>query len=294
MVELPEPHAGVGQVRIRVVAAGLLISDTFVRSGSATSQLDGERPIVVGWDVAGVVDEVGADAASRFRIGDTVIGVADAFAGKGGQAEWVVLEAAAVVHAPMTTTFVEAATFLLNGLTARLMIDAASVEPGATIAVTGAAGSVGGFAVELAKHDGYRVVADAKPDDRDLVHALGADIVVERGDDFAASVTDAVGKVDGLLDTAGLGDDVVAAVADGKTAVSARGKGGAAERGVRWTSILTAAHRTDTIALQKIRDAAESGVLTPRVADTYLPQHAADAYRRLEAGGLRGRLIFTF
>lgn len=294
IVEVPEPHAGRGQVRIRVAAAGLLISDTFVRAGTWTKELGDDRPIIVGWDTAGVVDEVGPGADERFSVGDVVIALPNSYAGKGAQAEYVVTEAESVVHSPRDTSFVEAATLLLNGLTARLMIDALELAPGATIAVTGAAGSVGGFVVELAKSEGYRVVADAKPEDRDLVAGFGADVIVERGDGFAAAVIESVGKVDGLIDAADIGESVVAAVADGRTAVSARYREGITERGVHWKKVFTPDHRTDTKALEKIRDAAQNGLLTLRVDDTYLPQQAVEAYRRLERGGLRGRLIFTF
>lgn len=98
------------------------------------------------------------------------------------------------MHAPRGSSFVEAATLLLNGLTARLMIDVLELESASTIAVTGAAGSVGGFVVELAKSEGYRVVADAKPQDRELVAESGADVIVDRSDDFAAAVVETVGR----------------------------------------------------------------------------------------------------
>lgn len=294
IVDLPEPHARSGQVRIRVAAAGLLISDTFVRTGTWIQELGSERPIVVGWDVAGVVDEVGPGAGGRLSVGDVVIALPNSYAGKGAQAEYVVTEAESVVHAPRGSSFVEAATLLLNGLTARLMIDALELESASTIAVTGAAGSVGGFVVELAKSEGYRVVADAKPQDRELVAELGADVIVDRSDDFAAAVVETVGRVEGLIDAADIGDSLTAAVADGHTAVSARYREGVAARGVQWKKVFTPDYRTDTAALEKIRDAAQAGILTLRVADTYLPQHAAEAYQRLEAGGLHGRLVFTF
>lgn len=99
----------------------------------------------------------------------------------GACAEQVVVPAESVVPAPAGADFPAASTLLMNALTARLALDAIGAPPGATVAVTGAAGAVGGYAVELAKADGLTVIADAAPRDTELVRGFGADHVVERG-----------------------------------------------------------------------------------------------------------------
>lgn len=125
----------------------------------------------------------------------------------GSYAGQVVLPASSVTRAPADTSHAEAATLPLNGLTARLTLDLLDLSPGQTIAVTGAAGAFGGYMVQLAKADGLRVVADASPADEELVRALGADIVVPRGDTVAARAREVVpegvdGRADGTLNGA--------------------------------------------------------------------------------------------
>ena len=106
-------------------------------------------------------------------------------ASHGGYREQIVLEQRAVVRAPAGTSHVEAATLPMNGLTARQSLDLLGLSAGQTLAVTGAAGAYGGYVIQLAKHEGLQVIADASEADHELVTSLGADIVVRRGDDVA-------------------------------------------------------------------------------------------------------------
>jgi NADPH2:quinone reductase len=105
--------------------------------------------IGIGWDLAGVIDEVGPEV-DQFAAGDAVIGMRDLLTAPiGAQAEQVVLDTDAVAHAPRSVSAVEASTHPLNGLTARQALDLLGLRPGQWLLVTGAAGALGGFALEL-------------------------------------------------------------------------------------------------------------------------------------------------
>jgi NADPH:quinone reductase-like Zn-dependent oxidoreductase len=140
-----------------------------------------------------------------------------------------------------------------------------------------------------------RVVADASPADEALVRNLGADIIVPRGDDIAAQIRKMVPEgVDGLADGAVQRELAVGAVKDGGAFASVRGWGGDGGRGITFhrTSVREYDHRPEL--LDRLRQQAEDGVLTLRVAATFPPERAADAHRRLEARGTRGRCVIVF
>ena len=202
VVQVPEPHAGAGQVRIRVHAATINPTDTFTRNGARAEMLRKDPPpYVPGMDVAGVLDEIGPGAETALAIGDHVMAIVIPRGSHGGYSEYVVLPAESVAKSPTGATHAEASTLPMNGLTARLSLDLLDLKPGQTLAVTGAAGAYGGYAVQLAKADGLRVIADASAADEALVRGLGADVVVRRGDDVATRIREAFpGGVDALAD----------------------------------------------------------------------------------------------
>jgi NADPH:quinone reductase-like Zn-dependent oxidoreductase len=180
----------------------------------------------------------------------------------------------------------------MNGLTARLALEVLGLEPGQTLAVTGAAGALGGYAIQLAKADGLRVVADASPDDEKLVNDLGADIVVARGPDFAQSVRDVVPEgVDGLIDGAVLDQVAAYPVRDGGRVATVRGFKGEEVRGITFHPVWVRDYAKEQIELDRLRQQVEDGQVTLRVAGTLPAEQAAEAHRRLEAGGIRGRLV---
>lgn len=302
VLDLPEPHAGRGQVRIKVAAVAVNPSDTVSRSGQAKALMQKADPdleyppgpYVVGWDAAGVIDEIGEDAPDDLAVGDHVMAVTLPVGAGGAYAEYLALSAESVVHAPAGWDDVAACTLPLNGLTARLALDLLALPPGSTVAVTGAAGAFGGYAVQLAKADGLRVVADASDADRDLVTRLGADVVVRRGDDVAERIRQAVPDgVDGLADGAVLHDKVVAAVRNGGRIATLRSYTGREEREITWHPVHVMQYLRARAQLDRLRRQAEAGVLTPRIADVLPIEKAAEAHRRLEAGGTRGRLVLT-
>lgn len=295
VVDVPEPQAGPGEVRIRVHAAAVNPTDTGFRSGAYGARPgDHDAPWIPGADAAGVVDQVGA--GTSWQVGDAVIAITVPASPHGGAyADQVVVPAEQVVRLPAGIDMVAGSTLLMNALTARLSLDAMNLQRGQTIAVTGAAGTYGGYVVQLAKLDGLRVIADAKPADEELVRSLGADEIVARGADVAQRIREVVPEgVDAVADGAVQNEAVLPAVRDGGTVVTVRGWSGPADRGITVHPVMVyaSAHRTDL--LDRLRQQAEDGTITLRVARTFPAARAADAHRLLEAGGVRGRIVLDF
>jgi NADPH:quinone reductase-like Zn-dependent oxidoreductase len=296
IVDVPEVHAGPGQIRLRIHAAAVNPTDSFVRNGArAEQQKVDPPPYVPGMDAAGVVDEVGDGVATGIRVGDAVMAMVLPRGSHGAYREQIVLDARAVVRAPAGTTHVQACTLPMNGLTARRSLDLLGLKPGQTLAVTGGAGAYGGYVIQLAKADGLTVIADASEADEKLITSLGADIVVRRGDDVAQQILKHFPKgVDGVADGAVLNDRIIAAIRDGGASTAVRGFKGVVGRDIRFTTTWVREYDREYEKLDRLRQQAEAGTLTLRVADTYPPVQAGEAQRRLDAGGTRGRLVIQF
>ena len=293
VVDLPERHAGPGEVRLRVHAAAVNPTDTYHADGSRAEMLAavGPPPYIPGMDVAGVLDEIGSDVATGLAIGDHVMAIVIPKGAHGGYSESLVLPAASVVAVPAGTSDVEACTLPMNGLTARLTLDLLALSPGDTLLVTGAAGAYGGYVVQLAKADGLRVIADVSEADERLVADLGADVVVRRGPDIAARLGEQVDAVaDGSVQNAELFD----AVRDGGGFATVRGFRADAPRGITIHQVWVREYAKAHDRLDRLREQVESGAITLRVAATYPAAEAADAQRRLAKGGARGRLVLEF
>jgi len=295
VVELPVPVPGPGEVRIKVAAAAVNPTDTGMRSGGRAEALkDLEPPWVAGMDAAGVIDEVGAGA--DWRVGDEVMAVVvPARTGRGAQCEQIVVPAASVARIPAGSSLVEASTLPMNALTVRRALDLLALQPGQTLAVTGAAGAVGGYAIQMGKADGLRIVADASPKDEALVHELGADVVVPRGPEVGKAFREAVPDgVDGLIDAALIGPSVLAAIRDGGGLAVVRPFQGETERDITVHRVAVSDYATNQAALDRLREQVEQGAVTLRVAETFPAEKAAEAQEKLAAGGVRGRMVITF
>ncbi|MGW3976283.1 NADP-dependent oxidoreductase [Streptomyces mirabilis] len=297
-VELPEPHAGPGEVRVRVRAAGVNPADAMLRDGSlAEWYRDFEPPFIPGMDVAGTLDEVADDVRAAYGLseGEPVIGIVDNHGRHGGYSEYVVLPAASVTRQPVGTTLPEAASFLMNALTARCVLDSLALAPGSTLVVTGAAGAVGGYVIQLAAAEDLRVVAVASQHDEEQVRSYGADTFLVRGDDIAQRVLDVVpGGADAVADGAMLHDRIAPAIRDNGQIAVLRFWDGDPGRGIVVHPVNVRSRVTDTAAITQLREQVESGELTLRVSATLPADQAPEAHRLLEKGGVRGRLILEF
>jgi NADPH:quinone reductase-like Zn-dependent oxidoreductase len=295
VIDLPEVHAGAGQIRIRNHAATVNPTDTYLRNGARAEQLKADPPpYVPGMEAAGIVDEIGP-GVTGLKVGDAVLAIVVPKASQGAYREQIVLDARSVVLAPKGKSHAEAASLPMNGLTARQALDRLGLKPGQVIAVTGAAGAFGGYVVQLAKTEGLTVIADASEKDEALVKSLGADIVVRRGEDVADRIRQHFPNgVDGLADGATLKEKVIAAVKDGGGFKSVRGYQGAPTRDIRFSMTSVSGYVFEHDKLDRLRQLVDEGKLMLRVAATYKPEQAAEAHRRLEAGGTRGRISIAF
>jgi len=292
--EVPEPHAGSGSVRIRVAAFAVNPTDTGVRAGQRDSS-KASPPYVPGMDAAGVIDEVGPDV-SGWAVGDEVMAMALPLSTHGGAyVQELVAPVGSFTRVPRGLSLPVASTVPMNGLTALQILSRAALEPGQTLAVTGAAGLLGNYVVQLARAAGITVIADAGPADESLVRSLGPDHIVQRGDGFADAVRAIVPEgVDALADAAVQRSAVVGAVRDGGVFLDVRGWAGDGSRGIRFEQVMVFEEYRSFDKLEQLRHAVESGTVTPRVAEVLPAARAAEAHERLEAGGTRGRFVLTW
>jgi len=286
------------EVRIEVKAAAVNPTDLLLRDPNFRLNQTVERPglLVPGMDLAGVVESVGP-GVSRLRRGEQVMAVVLPRRPDGGAyARHVVVPAASVVRIPDGTSLARASTLPMNGLTALLSLELAALERGQTLAVSGGAGLLAHYAIAAAKRQGIRVVADAKAKERSLVESYGADVVVERGPDFAGAIRKELPDgVDAALDAAVLGEKIFGAIRDGGVYIPVRGWGDTpSERGIQIKPVFvhTVVERTEW--LEQIRDLVTAGHIKPLVAGEYAPEQAGDAQNALAAGGLRGRVVIIF
>jgi NADPH2:quinone reductase len=295
IISRPVPEPGPGQVRVRVAAAAVNPTDLAFRSGAHRSMPAGvEPPYTPGMDLAGVVDVAG-DGGGWLPGERVMAAVSPWVPGGGAQAEFVLVDSSALTRIPEAISLQAAATLPMNALTVRAALDQLALRPGQSLAITGAAGIVGGYAIQLGRAEGLRIIADAAAADADLVGGLGAHVVVPRGPDVAAAIRRAVPDgVDALLDAAVMGAPVLPAVRDGGQLMAVRPFAGETEREITVSLVLVFHHLHEADRLARLAELAARRTLTLRVADVLPADHAAQAHRRMAAGGVRGRLVLTF
>ena len=299
LVDLPDPEPGPGEVRVRVRAAAVNPTDTVLRSGGRAERLrDIAPPHVPGMDAAGELEQIGQGVHTDLRVGDRVMAIVVPLGQRGAYAERVVVPAESVVREPGRRDGCRgshAAHERPHGATGSRRAGAgARTHPGRDRRrrrpgwVRRAAGQGRGPRASI---------ADAAPADEALVHALGADLVVPRGHGFADSVRGLAPEgADGLVDGALLDELAVPAVADGGRIVTVRGYEGpgAPTRGITFFPVFVRSYAREQAKLDRLREQAEDGTVTLRVARTLPAAEAAEAHRLLEAGGVRGRLVLEF
>jgi NADPH:quinone reductase-like Zn-dependent oxidoreductase len=283
VTEVEEPHAEPGQVRIRVRAAAVNPIDWKVRSGAMAQVAPVEFPVVVGREAAGVVDEVG-EGVTGVKAGDEVFG----WVVGGGAAEYAVLSAWELK--PAELTFEEAAGMPVAVETpVRVFSVLGGLGQGQTIVINGAAGGVGGMAVQLAKARGARVIGTASERNHEYLRELGAEPTTY-GDGLADRVRElAPDGVDLAFDTAGKGDIPALIELTGDPAkVATIADFSAAQLGVK---VSGGSERRHTEALHEAAELVKQGRLRVTVAGTYGFSQAADAHRQSEVGHARGKLV---
>ena len=293
MIDRVVREPGPGEVRLKVTAAAVNPTDISLRTRGTD---DLPPPWTPGMDAAGAVESVG-EGVQRLAPGERVMAAVMPRRPDGGaQAELLVLPATSVVPIPDGVTLEQAATLPMNGLTAIRGLEMLALDPGETLAVAGGAGLLASYVIPIARKRGLRVIADAKPQDEELVRSYGADVVIPRSDDFSAGIRAVEPDgVAGVYDTALLYRSALGAIRDGGGLVVVRGwNHGDSERGIEIHPVMVFEVLERTDWLQELRELASEGRLALRVAGTYPPERAADAHRAMDAGGLRGRALIVF
>jgi NADPH:quinone reductase-like Zn-dependent oxidoreductase len=280
IADLPDPHPGAGQVRIAVRAAGINPSDWKKRKGL----MDEELPQTLGYEAAGVVDELG-EGVTDVAVGDRVFGFSETGA---AQAELAVLSSYAPM--PPSLDFADAAALPAAVETATRALDQLGVGSGSGLLINGASGSVGSAAVQLAVARGAHVIGTASPANHDYLRSLGADPVAY-GEGLVGRVrTLAPGGVDLALDAAGSGvlPELIELAGGAEHVLTIADFEGAREHGVRFSrgDDGRAIH-----ALAGIGELIESGRFSLPVAQTFPLAEIAEAHRVSEDGHVRGKLV---
>lgn len=287
--EMPDPKVGPDQVLVRVKAASVNPVDWKIMSGGLDALLDAQFPVVPGWDVAGVVEQVGLDTP-EFAVGDEVIAYARKDVLHGGTfAELVAVPVRAAAHKPASLSFEEAAALPLAGLTALQTLERLDVTDADTVLVHAAAGGVGSFAVQIAKAKGATVIGTASERNHDYVRSLGADHVVDYGDGLAQRVRGiAPGGVSVSV-------DYVGGVEDAVTAVLAEGgrHGSIADPAVMNNGGHYMWVRPDADDLARLASMADDGDLRIAVDCTYPLAELANAFAQSREGHTRGKIVVT-
>jgi NADPH:quinone reductase-like Zn-dependent oxidoreductase len=281
--EVAEPAPGEGERLVHVRAASLGPWDLSGAGGAfAAAGGSSDLPQVQGWDFAGETDD-----------GDRVLGfVAQPWMGVGALAELISVPAGILARLPDSLGYAEGSALPVTALTARLLVNAASVSGGDLVLVTGAAGMVGGLAVQLAAGSGARVVAAVRDSDVEEARRLGAETAVDTGSDLEVQVRGQwQDGVDACIDTIGLGDTALVCVRDGGAFVTSVPT--AVPGPARGITPQTVQVQPDAEALTELAARAAAGELTVRVAEAFPLEDFREGYERLARGGLYGKIVLT-
>ena len=281
--EVPDPTPADGEQLVHVRAASLGPWDLAGAGGAfAATGGSGDFPQVQGWDFGGETED-----------GHRVLGfVPQPWMGVGAFAERISVPFTILAPVPDALGFAEASALPVSALAARLLVDAVAVGDGDLVLITGAAGMVGGFAMQLATARGARVIAAVRDSDAEEARRLGAATVLDATDELEVAVR---GRwqdgVDACIDTVGLRAAALVCVRDGgrfvtsvPTAVPDAARGIVPE---------TVQVQPDAGALAELADRAAAGELTVRIADVLPLERFREGYDRLQRRGLHGKVVLT-
>ncbi|WP_435848711.1 NADP-dependent oxidoreductase [Streptomyces javensis] len=298
VAEVARPEPLPTEVLVRVHAAGVNPVDWKTRQGGGMAGVLGEPPFTLGWDVSGVVEEVGF-GVTTLAPGDEVYGMPWFPRQAGGYAEFVTAPSRQFARKPATLSHEAAAAVPLAALTAwQILVDTAKVEAGQRVLVHAAAGGVGHFAVQFARHLGATVVGTARESRHEWLGRLGA---AELIDYTRQRFEDTVENVDVVIDLLGEGHDatstrslevlrkggLLVAVPSG---VGPELREAADARGVRTSPFLV---EPDGAALTTIAGLIDQGAVEVEVEDVFPLEEAARAHRQGEDGHTRGKLVLS-
>jgi NADPH:quinone reductase-like Zn-dependent oxidoreductase len=287
VVDVPRPVPGPGQVLVQVKAAGINPGEAKIRAGLLHARWPATFPSGEGSDLAGIVAETGPGVTS-VSVGDEVIGYTD---NRASQAEYVVVEEQNLTAKPAGVPWDVAGALFVAGATAYAAVRAVALTEGDTVVVSGAAGGVGSIAVQLARLAGATVIGLASEANHDWLAGYGV-IPVTYGDGVADRIGKAASQVDAFIDTFG-GDYVELALSLGvePSRIDTIARFDAAGRyGVKVEA--NAAGASASVLAELARLIADGKLEVP-IAGTFPLSLVQDAYRQLEPGHTRGKIVLT-
>jgi NADPH:quinone reductase-like Zn-dependent oxidoreductase len=287
--DVPRPRPGPGELLIRVHAAAVNPVDVAVAKGKMADEIHTSLPLIMGYDMSGVVDDVG-EGVTSFKRGDAVISYLD-MGRHGAFAEYVVAREKDVVLKPKSVDHVHAAAIPLTGVTAwKSLVETANVSQGQSVLIHGASGGVGTMAVQIAKARGARVIATASARNLDYLRSLGADEVI----DYEATRFEDVAKdIDVVLDAVGKDtqDRSWQVLKKGGILVSIVRKPSqekAQEFGVR-AAVVSA--DPDAAQLLEVARLVDAGRIRPTVSEVFELKDARRALDQIATRHTRGKLV---
>ena len=283
------PEAQADQILVRVVAAGVNPVDGMIRSGMFAREGNRAFPIILGGDVAGVVEKVGGKI-TKFKPGDPVFAYVS-LDNSGGYAQYALVTQREAAPKPKSISFVEAAAVPIVAMTAwQALTDSAKLSAGQTVLIHGGSGGVGSFAIQIAKARGARVIATASTSNQDLLKELGADISI----DYTKQKFEDVAKdVDVVLDS--VGKDTLArsygVVKKGGFIVSIVARPDQAEldkHGIHGAALSVAPNSAELAEIGKLIDEKKIKVI---VSQTFPLSEAVKAQEQVATGHTRGKIV---
>lgn len=293
--ELPKPEPGIGELLVKIHAAAINPVDFKIRMNGTWAGVT--PPAIIGYDASGVVEKCGP-GVKDFKPGDEVFYTPLIEKGHGTYAEYAVVHEDITALKPKNMSFAQAAGVPLAGCTALdAIVNLAKVKPGETVLIHAGAGGVGSYALQLAKISGAIVATTCSPKNVDLVRSLGADIAIDyRKEDFAKAFFRETGGelADVVFDTAG-GDTTARSIEITK-------KFGRIVSIVSISGNLNPGHRKNIVLyllfmerakhkIEMMRTLAEEGKITTIVDSVFPLNQVAEAHRKIEKGGVRGKII---
>ncbi len=287
--DAPRPEPKESELLVRVIAAGVNPVDAKIRAGGFGRRSPDAQPMILGWDVAGIVESSGP-AASKFKKGDAVFAFLPLQRG-GGYAEYCIVDEAIAVAKPKSLTFAEAAAVPLAAMTAwQAMLDTGGLKEGQTVLIQGGSGGVGAFAVQIAKAKGAKVIATASTPNQEFLKELGADVAI---DYKTQKFEDIARDVDVVLDTVG-GEtqkrsfDVLKKGGSLVSIVGGPDQNLAKEKGVNAKGILV---RPNAAQLTEIAQLIDAGKIKVTVSQVVSLQDVAKAHQQIETGHTKGKIV---
>ncbi len=292
-IEMPE--VGEGMVLVKIKASGINPVDQKLSQGYMKDKLPHEFPIVLGWDMAGEVEECG-HGASRFRKGEEVYAYARRpKLQEGTFAEYIAIPESYLSKKPINISFEEASAIPLAGLTAyQSLFDAGKLKADETVLILGASGGVGTFAVQLAKYHGSKVIAVASEKNHAYLKELGADHCIDYS---KGNVVEEVRKIEKegvplVYDAVGGETTKIGAEClrkDGRlVSITSMGEGLPEGTDFRFVFVEPNARQLD-----HIREMVEAGSLKVPIQQKYSLEQINEAFEQIDTGHTRGKIVIS-